>query len=138
MSIIKIDASLNRSEEIAEFMLFLLNEDRAPLPRLSIREIILAKTRPGLNSQILTSSITSRFDEIGIPTGPLAGGESNVMENLVKIVVEEFVKAIQNDLRVDVVTDAGALVSASGANGGGALIAIGATTSPHTGIGIAR
>ena len=138
MGAIAVDENLNVSEEIANFLLFLLNEDRIKLPKLSIRQILLAKARPGLSSEILSSSIISRFPEAGIPTGPLVGGATNVMENFVKILSEEVVDAIQNDLRVDVVTDAGATVSASGGNAGGPVVCVGATVAPHTGIGIAR
>lgn len=138
MTTVPIDESLNISEEIASFFLFLLNEDRAQIPKLSIPQLLLAKGRPGLSSEILSSSIISRFPEAGIPTGPLVGGATNVMENLVKIMMEEVVDAIQTDMRVDVVTDAGATVSASGGNSGGPVICVGATVANHTGIGVAR
>jgi hypothetical protein len=138
MAAVAIDENLNVSEEIADFLLFLLNEDRAQLPKLSIPQMILAKGRPGLSSEILSSSVISRFPEAGIPTGPLVGGATNVMENFVKIFCEEIVEAIQSDMRVDVVTDAGATVSASGGNAGGPVVCVGATVAPHTGIGVAR
>ena len=138
MAAVPIDSSLNISEEIANFLLFLLNDDRPQVPKLSIPQILMAKGRPGLSSEILSASIISRFPEAGIPTGPLVGGATNVMENFVKIFCEEVVDAIQNDLRVDVVTDAGATVSASGDNAGGPVVCVGATVAPHTGIGVAR
>lgn len=137
MATIGIDPELQKSEEIADFLLFLLKEDRIPVPKPSIQQILLAKTRPGLNSEILTASITARFEEAGIPTGPLVGGTPNVMENLIKIICEELVSAIQNDMRVDIATDAGASVTASGANSGGPVLAVGATTAPHSAVGIA-
>ena len=137
MAVIGIAPELQVSEEIAEFLLFLLKEDRVPAPTPSLPEILLAKTRPGLNAQILTSSVTSRFEEIGIPSGPLAGGATNVMENYTKVMMEEIVSAIQTDMRVDIATDAGAVVTATGANAGGPVTAVGATTAPHTATGIA-
>lgn len=137
MAVIKIDPELQKSEEIADFLLFMLKEDRVPVPKPSIQEILLAKTRPGLNAELLTSAITSRFEEAGIPTGPLVGGAPNVMENFVKIMIEEIVLAIQTDMRIDVATDAGATVTASGANAGGPVVAVGATTAPHSATGIA-
>ncbi len=60
------------------------------------------------------------------------------MENLIKIICEEVVDAIQSDMRVDVVTDAGATVSVSGGNAGGPVVCVGATVAPYTGIGVAR
>jgi len=137
MAIIPIDEDLQMSEEIADFLLFLLKEDRIPVPRPTIPQILLAKTRPGLNAQILTSSITARFKEAGIPTGPLVGGTPNVMENFVKIMMEEIVSAIQTDMRVDIATDAGAVVNAAGANAGGPVAVVGTTISPHSATGIA-
>jgi len=137
MAVIKIDPELQKSEEIADFMLFLLQENRITIPKPSIQQILLAKTRPGLNAEILTASITSRFEEAGIPTGPLVGGTPNVMENFVKIMCEEIVSAIQTDMRVDIATDPGATVTASGANSGGPVVAVGATTAPHSATGIA-
>jgi hypothetical protein len=138
MATIPIDSSLNISEEIANFFLFLLNEDREGLPKLSLQQILTAKARPGLSSDILASTIISRFPEIGIPNGPLVGGATNVMENLVKIMCEEIVDTIQNDMRVDIALDAGASVTAAGGNAGGPITVVGSTVAPHSGVGIAR
>lgn len=137
MAVIPIDEDLQKSEEIADFLLFTLKEDREPAPKPSIPQILLAKTRPGLNPQILSSSIISRFEEAGIPTGPLLDGETNVMENFVKVFCEELVTAIQTDMRIDIATDPGAVVTASGANAGGPVAVVGATTAPHSATGIA-
>jgi hypothetical protein len=138
MSAIPINPELQISEEVADFMLFLLNENRVALPKLSIKKILLVKARPGLSAEILAASITSRFPEAKIPNGPLGGGTPNSMEILIKIISEEIVEAIQSDMRVDVVTDPGATVTASGGNAGGPVVCVGATVAPHTGIGIAR
>jgi hypothetical protein len=137
MAVIKIDVDLQKSEEIADFLLFLLTELRIKIPKPSLKQIILAKARPGLSPELITAAITSRFKEVGIPTGPLAGGVPNVMENYTKIMTEEIVAAIQTDMRIDIATDAGAIVQASGANAGGPIIAIGAVTAPHSATGIA-
>ena len=135
---IEIDEGLNKAQEIADFLLFMLEENRIPIPRLSIGQILFAKGRPGLNSQLLTSSIVSRFDEVGIPSGVLADGTPNVMEQYTKVMAEEIIDAIQSQMRVDVVLDQGALLNANGSNAGGAISVVGATISPHTGIGVAR
>jgi len=138
MACIKIKDELNKAEEIASFMLFLLQQDRIPLPRLSIFQILTAKARPGLSAEILSASIISRFDEIGIPTGPLVGGAPNVMENLVKVMTEEFVDSIQSDMRVDIATDIGATIQGVGANAGGPVTAIGSVVSNGSGVGVPR
>jgi len=135
---LKIDEDLNKAQEISDFLLFMLEEIRVPLPRLSIGQLLFAKGRPGLSPDLLTSSIISRFDEAGIPSGVLADGTPNVMEAFAKIMSEETIDAIQNQMRVDVALDQGALLNANGANAGGPISVVGATIAPHTGIGIAR
>ena len=87
---------------------------------------------------ISVSSIISRFNEIGIPSGPLVGGATNVMEAFVKVLCEEIVDAIQNDMRVDIAVDSGMVVNSLGANSGGPVSSVGASVSPHTGTGVAR
>ena len=137
-STIPIDSSLNISEEIASFFLFLLNEDRQTLPRLSLKQILTAKTRPGLSSDILSADIIRRFPEAGIPNSSLVGGAANSMEIFVKIMCEEIIDSIQSSMRVDIALDPGAVLTASGGNSGGPIVVVGSTTAPHSGVGIAR
>ena len=137
MGCIKIDNKLQKSEEIAEFFSFLLFETRNVLPRLSIPKILIGKLRPGLDSSIIATSIISRFNEIGIPNGPLENGSPNVMEGFAKIMAEEFVDAIQSDMRVDAAVDQGMIVTAAGANAAGPVATTGANPALHTATGIA-
>lgn len=137
MEQIAVDSNLNIAEEIAAFFLFLLNEDRQIIPKLSLKQIIAAKARPGMSSDILSASIIARFPEIGIPNGPLVGGSPNVMEEFVKVFCEEFIDSIQNDMRVDVALDPGAVLTAAGGNAGGPVTVVGATTAPHSATGVA-
>ncbi len=137
-SAIPIDPELNIAEDIARFFLFMLNEDREAANRLSLLKILAAKTRPGLSSEILASSVISRFPEMPIPNGPLVGGATNAMENFVRILCEEIVDHIQNEMRVDIALDPGAVVTASGGNAGGPVVVVGSTTAPHSGVGVAR
>ena len=138
MALFNQDASLNVSEEIATFFLYMLEEDRIPVPKLSLPQIIFAKTRPGMSSELLASSMISRFGEIGIPTGALEDGTDNVMEAFVKAFSEEIVDHIQSQCRVDLAVDAGIKVQATGGNAGGPVTAVGASFAPHTGIGVPR
>jgi hypothetical protein len=137
-AIIPISSDANKSEEVADFMLFMLKEDRLEVPKLGLPQILAAKVRPGLSAELLASSITSRFDEIGIPSGPLEDGSPNVMEAFVKVVAEAIVDAIQNDMRVDVAVDTGVTIQANGANSGGPVVSVGSSIAPHTGTGVAR
>lgn len=138
MACVKIDKKLNKSEEMANFFLFLLNENRIKLPKLSIFQILMGKLRPGMDSDIIASSVISRFDEIGIPSGPLEGGNTNVMENYTRVITEEIVDSIQNDMRVDIAVDQGMIVTAAGGNAGGPVVTTGANPAPHTATGLAQ
>ncbi len=138
MALIPIDDDNNKSEEIADFLLFLLNEDRIPVPKLSLPQLLLAKARPGLSAEQMASRIISRFPEAGIPNGPLSDGFPNSMEQFVKFFCEEIVDALQNDMRVDIAVDPGIIGQGMGANAGGPVITTNTTLKPHTGIGVAR
>jgi hypothetical protein len=137
MGCIKPDKSLQDSEGLAKFISFLFKENKRTLPKLSLFEILLSKYRSGLDSDEISSNIISKFNSIGIPTGPLADGATNVMEEYTKKVVEELVYAIQNDMNVQVAVDSGLPVTANGANSGGPVVAVGFSTAPHSGTAVA-
>lgn len=137
-SLFSINEDNMRSEELADFLLFMLNEDRIPVPPLTLSQILAAKTRPGLNADQTHARVVSRFPEAGIPVGPLNNGSANVMELYTKIIIEEVFDAIQNDMRVDVAVDPGLVGQGYGANSGGPVVTTNTTTSPHTATGIAR
>ena len=137
-ALFSIDDDNNKSEEVADFMLFLLNEDRIPVPRLSLPQLLLAKTRPGLSAEQVASRIISRFPEAGLPNGPLSDGFPNSMEQFVKLICEEWVDALQNDMRVDIAVDPGIIGQGVGANAGGPIVTTNTTLKPHTGVGVAR
>ena len=133
-----IDDDNMKSEELAEFLLFMLKEDRIPIPPLTLVQILAAKTRSGLSSDQIHARIIGRFPEAGIPVGPLNNGSANVMDLYTKILIEEVVDAIQNDMRVDIAVDSGILGQGVGANAGGPILTTNTTIKPHTGTGVAR
>ena len=55
-----------------------------------------SKSNIHYNTQILSSSIIARFEEIGLTSGI---GTPNAMENLVKVMTEEIVTAIHADIK---------------------------------------
>ena len=138
MPFVEIDPELNKSEEIATFLQSLITTDVTYTRDLTVYEILAQKSRTGLNPDILANSIISRFKEIGIPSGPLVNGATNVMEAFVLIICEEIVDAIQNDMRVDLGIFAGGTIQATGANSGGPVASTGSVMKPQEGIGIAR
>ena len=137
MGCIKVDDKLQKSEELSKFILFLFKENRIKIPKFSLFQILLSKTRPGLDSDSISSEIISKFEKIGIPSGPLENGAPNVMEEYTKVVMEEMVDALQTDMRVDVAIDAGMTVLGSGANAGGPVVTTGSNPVPHSGSGLA-
>jgi hypothetical protein len=137
MGCIKVDDKLQKSEELSKFLLFLFKENRVKIPKFSLFQILLSKFRPGLDSDSISSEIISKFEKIGIPTGPLENGTPNVMEEYTKLVTNEIVDAIQNDMRIDIAVDSGMNVISSGTNGGGPIVATGANVAPHSGSGLA-
>ena len=138
MGCIKPDKSLQDSEGLAKFISFLFKENKRTLPKLSLFEILLAKYRTGLDSDEISESIISKFNTIGLPSGPLADGATNVMEEYTKKVVEELVDAIQNDMNVQVAVEPGLPITASGANSGGPVVVVGQSTKPHGGTALAN
>jgi hypothetical protein len=138
MALYSIDPSLNKSEEIADMLNYLITDDRKGLPKLKLQEIIFAKKRLGLDPDIISSTIISRFPEIGIPNGVLQDGTPNVMEKLVSVICEELVDAIQNQMRVDIAVDPGMQVISQGASASGPVLSNGSNLQPHTAIGVAR
>lgn len=138
MAFIDIDPSLNISEEIADLLLTFIEDSVEFSQGLSVYQILAEKMRPGLNAEILSNSIISRFKTIGLPSGPLVNGAPNVMEQLVVIICEELIDSIQNQMRIDIGIFPGGTVNANGANAGGPVAAIGTTVNAQEGVGIAR
>lgn len=136
MGLIPIDPNLQGSEDFSEFILGLITSSRINLPKLSLASLILAKIRPGLDPTVIAASITSRFNEAGIPTGPLQDGAPNSMEILMNIICEEMVGAIQDDMRVDLMVDVGQQVTSFGANAGGPIVTQGSNLTPWLGTGV--
>jgi len=137
MGYIKIDPKFQKSEAIASLFLAMFELERIKLPKLSLPEILLAKTRTGMDSDSISTSVISRFSEVGIPSGPLENGQANVMEMYTSVMMEEIVDSIHMDLRIDGAVDSGMIVNTAGANAAGPVASVGANASPHTSTGVA-
>lgn len=94
---------------------------RVPLTYIpGILLVCSAVQRPGLSALIIASNIIKRQTEAGAPCGPSADGSQNVAEAMEVIRVEEMVKAIKMDSRVQVGIPIGGIqITGSGANSGG-------------------
>lgn len=111
-------------------------EPIAPLPPRII--MTGGKLRSGLSKSAIISNIISRESEAGLPIGDVFADGPNSNERLIKIIVEEVMSALLNDCVVNVVIDPGIAVKTSGANAGGPMTSVGATTTMGIGNGILR
>lgn len=136
MACIKIDEKLQKSQSLADFFDFLLMENRIKIPKLSLPKILTAKARPGLDSEVTATSVISRFNEIGIPTGPLENGKPNVMEAYTRALIEEIYDSIHSEMRIDAAVDSGMIVTSAGGNAGGPVASTGSNPAPHTATGV--
>ena len=136
MGLIPIDEDLQISDEVSDLILGLITNSRIPMPKLNIAALFMAKIRPGMDPTVVASTITSRFPEANIPSGPLPGGTPNSLEVLVNIMCEEIVGAVQDDMRVDVLVDPGQQVTSFGANAGGPIVTQGSNITPWLGTGV--
>lgn len=91
--------------------------------------------KPGLSADKIASRIIQRKSEAGLPVGPLPGGNIAPDEIMEKIRVEEIIKALLEDARIDVCTRAGTQLQATGGNAGGPIQVIGTLISTSCGHG---
>lgn len=82
--------------------------------------ICSAVQRPGLSAMVIASNIIRRQSEAGAYFGAMPDGSANVSEAMERIRVEEMVKALKLDARVQVGLPIGGIqITGTGANAGG-------------------
>lgn len=82
--------------------------------------------RPGLSPMLITANIIRRQAEAGAPFGPAPDGTNNIAEAMERIRVEEIIKALKMDGRVQVGIPVGGIqIVATGANAGGPVVVTG-------------
>jgi hypothetical protein len=91
--------------------------------------------KPGMDSDEIAARIIRRKSEAGLPVGPLPGGQTAPDEVMEKIRMEEIVKALTEDARIDVCTKAGTQLQATGGNAGGPIQVFGTTINTSCGHG---
>ena len=97
-------------------------------------------TRPGLSAIMIASNIIRRQSEAGAYFGPLKDGSANVSEAMERIRVEEIVKAIKEDMKVEIAIPPGGISITGTGNALGipAINITGTNINPVHGDGIAR
>jgi hypothetical protein len=104
-----------------------------------VNPILLAagsKKRSGLSAKKITAEIIKKRGEIGAWVGPMPDGTANIEEQLEFIRVEAIINALQQDARIDVAMDPGAIsITGTGGNAGGPVEIIGQSINTPSGTG---
>lgn len=116
----------------------LISKARMPMNYIPAAILVCsAIQRPGLSAMMIASNIIRRQTEAGAPFGPAADGSANVAEAMERIRVEEIVKALKMDSRVQIGIPIGGIqISGTGANAGGPVVITGFNITPAHGDGI--
>lgn len=77
--------------------------------------------KPGLSPEKIAARIIDRKSEAGLPSGPIAGGGTAPDEIMEVVRIQEIVKALTTEARIDVCNRPGAQVQATGGNAGGPI-----------------
>jgi hypothetical protein len=87
--------------------------------------ILATKGKPGLSPTQIASRIIKRQSEAGLPVGPLPSGATAPAEIMERIRVEEMVKALTAEARIDVAIQPGTAIQGTGGNAGGPVQVVG-------------
>ena len=125
-------------QSICDSITKLINAARTPLNTIPAAILVCsAINRPGLSPMLIASNIIRRQSEAGAPFGAAADGSANIAEAMERSRVEEMVKALKMDAKVQVGIPIGGIqFTGSGANAGGPVIIKGFNTNNAHGIGI--
>jgi hypothetical protein len=105
-------------------------------PKLPPPVILASQYREGMSALKTANSVLDKKRELGLPTGNYEDGTANYDDIIIYEIVKQIQKSIREDANIQVVIPAGIPVTASGANAGGPVQVIGATTYTSTGGGI--
>jgi len=83
--------------------------------------ILATKAKPGMSPTLIASRIIERQSEAGLPTGTLPSGQVSPAEIMERIRIEEIVKALTSEARIDVAIQPGTTIQATGGNAGGPI-----------------
>jgi hypothetical protein len=95
--------------------------------------ILASKVRPGMSPTQIAARIIKRQSEAGVPVGPLPSGQVSPAEIMERIRIEEIVKSLTSEARVDVAIQPGAAIQGTGGNAGGPVQVVGTILGIATG-----
>jgi hypothetical protein len=133
-------ANKSSMTKVIESLKAAINATRKPIEPLPPQLLVVgANLRPGLSPRKITSNVISRQSEAGAPSGDIFSENSNVMESMTSIMVEEIVNALVLDAKIEIAVPPGVQVTTTGVgNLGGPIISQGVTTNIASGNGVIR
>ena len=110
---------------------------RPPFPQLSRILLVCSMIkRPGLSVLQSVANITKDLNKLGIPTGSMPDGSTNLTVAFAFASTKETYRAIKKDMSIQVGIQPGTLMfTGTGANGGGPIVIQGTNISNGFGIG---
>lgn len=91
--------------------------------------IVGANRKEGLSAEKIASSIIKRKSEAGLQIGTLPSGQVSPDEIMIRVIVEEIIKALHEDMSIIVGIPPGQTISAAGISPAGPVTVVGATTT---------
>jgi hypothetical protein len=124
-------------KEILEKLNNLLSFKGAKIkPPIPSPMILMSKFRNGLSPLKITYAILAKKKQLGLPTGNFEDGTANYDDIMIKEIVTQVVKALQEDARITIAIPPGTQLVASGGNAGGPIVVYGTTSTITTGGGV--
>jgi hypothetical protein len=105
-------------------------------PKLPPQVMLASQFREGMSALKTANAILDKKRELGLPTGNYEDGTANYDDIIIFEMVKQMQKSIREDANIQVVIPAGIPITATGANVGGPVQVVGATTFTATGGGI--
>lgn len=130
-------ALTNVIQKLTSFIQNKLSIPLIPIPAVML--ICSTIKRPGISPMLITARIINRQQEFGAPVGVNIDGSPNLMNQMFFVVVDEMVKALKLEGKVEVAIPAGGITSMGfGSNAGGMVSVVSTNTAPVAGWGIIR
>lgn len=101
---------------------------RIKTPIMTVPAVLLsvsAINRPGMSAMEIASNIIRRQSEAGAPCGPNSDGSANIAEAMERIRVEEIIRALKMDSRVQIAIPKGGIqFMGTGTSGAGIPVSV--------------
>ena len=124
------EIDFNNLESILDGIETILRIQTVGAPTIVPAPLILAgaASRGGLSATKIANNIISKQSDAGLPVGALPNGEVSVEEKMERIRIEEIVRALHEDVVIQVVIPPGQTLAAAGASPSGPVSVVGSTT----------